>query len=174
MNNEQAVETVWALGSVSPRDLGATWYRGDIFEGADKVTSASSNKALGIDRIAIFPAQNGPKNGYLGNANITMLGGNVSFGGAIYLTEQGTLRFQPYQRTYTDEKGKTQYADMVHTSLAVAAQVLRRAESLMVKIEKPKPVAQKAPVATAGQFVQQFANQAADPTVNIGDDDLPF
>lgn len=120
---------------LSVSDLGESWYTTNAFPGAEKVTNHSSNPELFIDDINFSIRNDKGKPNYLGTAYVRMCNGNVGFGGHMYLTDAGYLRFSPFQNSYTDQQGNVRYVDIVHPSLAVSAQVLNRAQSLLGKKE---------------------------------------
>lgn len=168
---------------LSVSDLGESWYTTNAFPGAEKVTNHSSNPELFIDDISFSMRNDKGKPNYLGTAYVRMCNGNVGFGGHMYLTDAGYLRFSPFQNSYTDQQGNVRYVDIVHPSLAVSAQVLNRAQSLLGKKEvavqqqntqQQPQQSQSQPAQTnqASGFQQQPQNNFNGNAMNT--DNLPF
>ena len=148
-----------SIRSTRPGSIGPNWYLTDDFDGAHLVTDTYSNEALHIDSIFFEPSNNPQRPKSVARVTITMAGGLVRTGGWINQTEDGFLRFSPYQSEYQDNNGETKYSSPVNLSKLVAAQILRYANRLIVPFD-PSMVARNNQAPAQGFDQQPQNNQA--------------
>ncbi|MGM0164976.1 hypothetical protein [Enterococcus sp. DIV1059_2] len=202
--SQQSQLQALSIRSTKPGDIGPEWYMTDQFDGAHLVTNYSSNDKLHIDSIFLQPANNPNRPKSVARVTITMAGGLVRTGGWINQTDEGALRFSPYQSEYLDESGAKNYSSPVILNKLVAAQILRYAHKLIVPFD-PSMIARPNNGQTQnqaqhqfqgqaqpqgnfqgqaqsqaqnnfgqGQPANNFGNQFGNSTIDISDDDLPF
>lgn len=139
------------------------------FKNRELVTRQSSNPAIGVEHIGLRLPNTTKQGSPLFKMQLELTHGVVIFGDIFANRDGNGINVRYPQDTYTDAQGVTQYADKVRIPMAITAQVIAYASTLLEVSDAPAPQAQAPQQTQAPQQVQQTqAPQQQAPQVPVG------
>lgn len=139
------------------------------FKNRNLVTREASNPALGIEHIGLRLPNSNKAGSPLFKMQLELTHGVVIFGDIFANRNGNGINVRYPQDTYTDAQGVTQYADKVRIPMAITAQVIAYASTLLEVSDAPAPQAQAPQQNQAPQQSQQAqAPQQQAPQVPVG------
>ena len=141
------------------------------FKNRNLVTREASNPELGIEHIGLRLPNTNKAGSPLFKMQLELSHGVVIFGDIFANRNGNGINVRYPQDTYTDAQGVTQYADKVRVPMAITAQVIAYATTLLEVTDAPVPQATQAPQQNqAPQQTQQTQapQQQAQTQVPVG------
>lgn len=139
------------------------------FKNKELVTRASSNPAIGVEHIGLRLPNSNKAGSPLFKMQLELTHGVVIFGDIFANRNGNGINVRYPQDSYADAQGVTQYADKVRIPMAITAQVIAYASTLLEVSDAPAPQAQAPQQTQAPQQSQQAqAPQQQAPQVPVG------
>lgn len=139
------------------------------FKNRSLVTREASNPAIGVEHIGLRLPNSNKAGSPLFKMQLELTHGVVIFGDIFANRNGNGINVRYPQDTYTDAQGVTQYADKVRIPMAITAQVIAYASTLLEVTDAPAPQAQAPQQTQAPQQSQQAqAPQQQAPQVPVG------